>query len=135
METKLNKELAGKENTYNKYKVAYNTKLTDMTSNVKRKLINKNYNIPIYTIEVETNYNELNELKEILNRLTIYTKNQNLYPKNYNLTLNNKNITKSMNIIIDNDIIINDIDTVVLAIKEKDTNLLQKLNIKLKYLN
>ena len=63
METKLNKELAGKENTYNKYKVAYNTKLTDMTSNVKRKLINKNYNIPIYTIEVETNYNELNELK------------------------------------------------------------------------
>ena len=40
-----------------------------------------------------------------------------------------------MNIIIDNDIIINDIDTVVLAIKEKDTNLLQKLNIKLKYLN
>lgn len=135
MEEELNKTLQTKENPYNKYKVVYNTKLTDMTSSVKRKLINKNYNIQVYTIEVETSYKDLTELKEILQNLTLYTTTQNLLPKNYNITLNNKNITKSMNIIIDNDIIINDIDTVVQGVTENNTSLLQKLNIKLKYLN
>ncbi len=140
MTNKMNNEI--KEATINKkvpyktYKVTYNTKLNNCTSSVKEKLLNKKYNIPIYTINIEDSYQHINELKVILINIVSYTASLNLKPKNYNITLNNsQNITKSMNLIIDNDIILTSIDEVEQIIINNNQELLQKYHIKLKYLN
>lgn len=136
MNDKINSSINITKSNYIKYTISYNTKLNDCTNNVKEKLLSKDYNQPIYTINIETEYQDSIELKTILANILEYTNTLNLRPKNYNITLNNeKNLTKSMNLIIDNDIMVNSIDEVVQVIMSNDKTLLQKYNIKLKYLN
>lgn len=136
MNNKLKEVTTNKKIPYKSYTISYNTKLNNCTSSVREKLLNKIYDLPIYTINIEESYQHINELKVILTNIISYTTSLNLKPKNYNITLNNaQNITKSMNLIIDNDIILTSIDEVVQTITSNNQELLQRYNIKLKYLN
>lgn len=121
-----------KSNKYDSYKIKYNVKLNECTKYVKDKLISGYYDLPIYTIKVEDNYNNINtKLKDIY----LYTSSLNLKPKDYDITLNNKeNINKSINIKINNDILKSstDIESLIL---NNDQSTLNKLNIKIEYLN
>ncbi len=136
MNNYIKKDITSSTDIYNKYEVEYNTKLNDCTNIVKEKILKEDYTLPIYTINIETKYYNFSNIKDIFLGISNYTKKLNLNPKNYNITLNNtENISKSMNLLIDNDIIVNNIDEVVIAITNNNQLLLNKYNIKLKYLN
>ena len=130
----INEEIKQNKNNYTTYKIVYNTKLNNCTTFVRNKLLNKTYNIPIYTIYVETSFN--NNLEDVLTNILNYTKKLNLTPKDYHLILNNENnLSKSIDLKIDNDIIEESIKEIVKCIKENDFNTLRKYNVEVKYLN
>ena len=115
------------------YKIKYETKLNNYTKSVKEKIINGNYDVPVYTIYVEETYTDLYTK---LNEINTYINTIKLTPKNYNITLENKeNIKESINIKISSDIMNSSLDKVVLSINNNDKLTLNKLNVKVKYLN
>ena len=118
------------KNTFDKYNVKYNIKLNKINKSIKNELINGNYNLNIYTIQVEDNYSDLkNKLTEILK----YTNSIKLNPKDYNITLyNSKEYKKNLNINVSSDIMNSSIDTLVNAINTNDINTLKLLNVKVK---
>ena len=117
----------------NKYKVKYEVKLNNCTKNVKESLIKGNYDLPIYTLYFNDEYNDLStKLNEVKN----YASSIKLNPKEYNLTLENKkNINKSININIPSDIMNISTEILVNAINNNDKSTLEKFNVKIKYLN
>ncbi len=115
------------------YKIKYETKLNNYTKSVKEKIINGNYDVPVYTIYVEETYTDLCTK---LNEINTYINTIKLAPKDYNITLENKeNIKESINIKISSDIMNSSLDKVVLSINNNDKLTLNKLNVKVKYLN
>lgn len=129
----LEEKKKNNKNLYNRYKIVYNTDFNNCTTYVKNNLLKKNYLLPIYTIYIETNYTNL---EEILNDINTYTKKIELNPKNYHIILNNeKNISKSLDLTIDNNTMNENINEIVKLINENNFKELQKYNVKCKYLN
>lgn len=142
IENNLNKQLENnlkkQPPTFKNINITYNTKLSETTKNIKEELLNKNYNLPLYTINLEDNVSELtkeiliNKIKTINN----YFENIKFIPKDYNITLNNKSIpTKSININIEKQHINNNLEAICTLIINNNKDELKKYNIKYKYLN
>lgn len=142
IEKNLNKQINTKikENptTFKKISITYNTKLNNCTDTIKNQLLNKNYKLPLYTINLEDNISILTEelLSKKLTLIKDYFNKINYKPKDYNVTLNNKTTpTKSINIIIPYDTLNKNPEEIANAIILNDTNKLKIYNINYKYLN
>lgn len=142
MEKKQNKDLTKKlkENptTLKNISITYNTKLTDCTQNIKDELLNKNYNTPLYTINLEVNISKLTSeiLTKKLTTIKNYFKQLDFIPKDYNIILNNKTTpTKSINIKIEQDTLNKNLEEISNLIITNDKETLKLYNIEYKYLN
>lgn len=137
MSKKLNNEL--KEQLINidyNFTIIYNTKLNNCTEDIKKELINGNYKIPIYTINVKYTISDISLLKDTLTNINNTAKQMNLIPKNYNITLNNKtNPSKSLNIIIEPSTIENNLLEIITLINNNELTNLKKYNVECTYLN
>lgn len=138
LEKNMNNKLSEINNNkeYKNIKIKYDLKLNNCSDNIKEKLINKDYDLSLYTIVDKKSINLTKEnLQTEIIKIHNYIISLGLSPKDYNLTytdLNNE--TKSINVIINEEILKNNIDIGKIIIENDEKNL-NLYNIKVKYLN
>lgn len=128
------KEKAPIKNIY----ITENLKLTETTNDIKEELLKKNYDLPLYTINIEDNISSLTEeiFTKKLKKINNYIKKINLNPKDYNITLNNKTSpSKSINLKLEKEVLDQNVDYIYSMIIENNKEILSKYNIEYKYLN
>ncbi len=139
-ETKLNKDLTNKLKTVKSDElltISYNTKLNNCTKIIQEQLLKENFNIPLYTINIEKTilFSTQTINQELINLDNLIT-NLNFKPKNYNITFTNQtNITETINFTIDSAIIKTSSNIISDAIINNDQATLTKYNIVVKKLN
>ena len=138
LEIRMQKKLAdlSKNNNYKNMNIIYHIKLNNCTENIKNKLLNNDYDLPLYTITDKKviNLDETTIQKEIEN-LHNYVKSLKLNPKDYKLTYTDqKNETKSISIEFNEELLINNINIGKL-IMENNEQELNKYNVKVNRLN
>lgn len=137
----LNKNITPKINkdtlSIDKISISFNTKLNNCNDIIKESLLKKEYQMPLYTINI-TKKTPLTEhtINMELQNLDTYFKQNNILAKEYNLTfINNTNYTNTLNIIIKSDIIKENSPVISNAIINNNRTILNKYNVIIKYLN
>ena len=138
LEKKINEKLnkINQDNNYRSLKITYNIKLNNCTDNIKNRLINGNYDLPLYTINDSKKINlDDNSIQEEIQKLHNYILSLKLSPKNYKITYTDlKNETKSISIEFNEELLINNINIGKL-IMENNEQELNKYNVKVNRLN
>ena len=130
---KINKDTLG----IDKISISFNTKLNNCNDIIKESLLKKEYQLPLYTINI-TKKTPLTEhtINTELQNLDTYFKQNNILAKEYNLTfIDNTNYTNTLNIIIKSDIIKENSPVISNAIINNNRTILNKYNVIIKYLN
>ena len=130
---KINKDTLG----IDKISISFNTKLNNCNDIIKESLLKKEYQMPLYTINI-TKKIPLTEhtINTELQNLDTYFKQNNILAKEYNLTfIDNTNYTNTLNIIIKSDIIKENSPVISNAIINNNRTILNKYNVIIKYLN
>ena len=134
MSEKLDK--INKNNNYKSLKISYNLKLNNCTDNIKNKLINGNYDLPLYTISDTKMINlDENSIQTEIQNLHNYITSLKLNPKNYKLTYTDlKNETNSITIEFNEEILLKGVNIGKLIIENNESEL-NKYSIKVNHLN